>query len=101
MRPQVIWKARRAAIQDSRETEQSLAKAKEAAETAIDDLIGTPAIMIFLVVLLPLLLASPYLLYLAFLEWPVRTAIGVSVSGATVWIWTRRKKTKGATPPIP
>lgn len=100
LRPQVIWKARRAAMNDARETERSLAKAKEAAETAIDDLIGTPAIMIFLVVLLPLLLASPYLLYLAFLEWPAQTAIGVGGSAATIWIWTRRKKADDPTPPI-
>lgn len=69
-RPQVTWRAKKSARADAEKVGHSLTKAKKACEQAIDDLVGTPAIIIYLFVFLPLLIFSPYLLYLAFIDKP-------------------------------
>lgn len=91
LRPQVVWQARELATKDRAAATTTLEAARDAVQSAIDDLIGTPAILLFLLVFLPLLLISPYLLYLAFLEWPAYTLGSILVAGLAVFL-ARRKR---------
>lgn len=91
LRPQVVWQARESATKDRVAATASLEDARDAVQSAIDDLIGTPAILLFLLVFLPLLLVSPYLLYLALLEWPAHTIGSICVAGFAVYLLRRKR----------
>ncbi len=82
MRMQVVWQARQAVATDLESTRHSLVTARQECARAIDDLLGTPAMIVFIFVFLPAVVYSPYLLYQLF-AWSPWAAVGL-VGGVVV-----------------
>lgn len=94
LRTQVVWAAKRAAAADAGSTEASLLEGQAALQSAVDDLIGTPAILLFIFVFLPFVLCSPWLLWVAFQEWPIWTAGFVALAISVTWVIKRTRRSQ-------
>ncbi len=94
MRMQVVWQARQAVATDLENTRHSLVTARQECAHAIDDLLGTPAIIVFIFVFLPALVYSPYLLYQLF-AWNSWVTVGLVAVVVVLWSVARAIRSGG------
>ena len=92
-RSQISWSVAKKAKGQAQVAKESLAKAQQACERAVDDVIGSPSIVVFIFVYLPLMLILPAMAW----DW-IKGHVLLSIVGLVVIIgvinlvvWLRKK----------
>lgn len=94
-RKQFTWKLREEAKHKHAQTQASLLEAIDAYKAALDDAMGTPAVLMFILVVLPLFLfVIPYLLWNWISSHVLLSAL-IAISGIAVFYFVRKWQKKG------
>lgn len=76
-RSQISWSVAKKAKGQAQVARESLAKAQQACERAVDDVVGSPSIVVFIFVYLPLIIILPAMAWDWIKEHPVQSGLGV------------------------
>lgn len=95
-RVEVAWQARKTAKQTRQAAGSSLVEAMQVSKEKVDDLISTPAILIFIFIVCPFfMIFLPYLAYFYITEEPLialPVIAGLSATGYLLWRFYRRRR---------
>lgn len=93
-RPQVSWAVAKKAKGQAQVAQESLAKAQLACERAVDEVVGSPSILIFIFVYLPLIIFLPAIAWHWIKQNPLPGTLAILGLIGIIWavVWFRKQK---------